>query len=265
LNPAEKVAQKLEVAAKKKMTELTARSFFKEMVDYGFDENDIISFTTEILDLLMRKDKVQESRSSSDPPMYPVNYRQESDGRVVEILGPQLSLKPLCRNDFSLLESWRQEETYLGTLIERVFDLGVEEIFRHYDSERNEFFLVRLREGNPLGFLTYQLDWTDPTRAEMQKFLADRKVRGRGYGRQMTYLWLHYGFTKLNLRKISAKTVDCNLVNINLNRKLGFRFEGHLREEVCLRDSSADVTVMSVLRDQVMEWFESSKEAPETE
>ena len=77
----------MDVAAKKKMAELAARSFFNEMVNYGFDENDVINFTTEILDLLIRKDKSTQHPSPSNPRIYPVNYRQNSNGEIVEILG----------------------------------------------------------------------------------------------------------------------------------------------------------------------------------
>jgi RimJ/RimL family protein N-acetyltransferase len=193
-----------------------------------------------------------------------VEYRRDSGGSVVEIRGPQLSLRPLCRGDLPILERWRKGESYRGTLIEPIFDMGVEEIFRHFNRSDHRFFLVRLKEGDPLGFLTYKMNWTDPTRGEMKKFLALQEHRGRGLGSQMTYLWLHYGFTQLHLRKISAKTVDSNLVNINLNRKLGFQFEGRLKGEVRLHDSFADVTVMSVLRDQVKDLFQlpQGPEAP---
>lgn len=251
----------LEGANKRKVVRITAQSFFDQMLEYGFDEEDIINFTTEILDLLIRKDGFSRPRSTSRARKYPVEYKSDSRGQVVEILGPDLSLSPLREKDLPILEKWREEESYRGTLIERIFTLGTEELFHYFSSERNKLFLVRLKSGAPLGFLTYQLDWTDPTRAELKKFLADKQQRGHGYGSQMTYLWLHYGFTNLNLRKISARTVDSNLVNINLNRKLGFRFEGYLSQEVRLRDSFVDVTVMSVLREQVGDLFEIPTES----
>lgn len=244
----ERYTRKLDDAGRRELVRITARGFFDEMVDYGFDDGDIINFTTEILDLLIQRDRTVPPPPAPAPPAYTIDYRQDSDGRVTGIVGPQLALSPLGESDGPVLEKWRGEAAYRGTLIEHIFHSDLEDTLKDYGSDRGRFFLVRLEGQHPIGFLTYKLSPSDPSRAEMQKFVAEKQQRGRGYGLQMTYLWLHYGFTRLDLRKITARMVDSNLANINLNRKLGFRFEGHLREEVRLGDSLVDITLMSVLR-----------------
>lgn len=242
-------------AKKKEVVRITAKSFFDEMVDYGFNDGDIINFTTAILELLMAPSTGRQSRSTQ--PRYEPSFEYRPDGTVLRIHGPQLTLSRLGSGHLQHLVAWRQSASYRGTLIERVLDADPAEVLRRFDSDLRELFLVLLAEDpTPLGFVTYERDWGDPTRAEMQKFLADKRQRGRGYGTQMTYLWLHYGFHHLGLRKVSARTVDSNLANINLNRKLGFHFEGHLRKEVKLGESFVDVTIMSVLREGFLELFE---------
>lgn len=248
----------LESAKRRQVVQITARSFFDEMVDYGFNERDVIQFTTDILDLLMRSEAIRSPQSVTPPPSYDVQYTEGSDGAVREIIGPHLTLAPLSEGDLPMLQRWREAETFRGTLIERIFEPPVESLPKRFTGAGNHFFLARLEGHDPLGFLTFEQDREAPWHAFMQKFVARRRNRGQGFGTQMTYLWLHYAFTRLGLRKVTARTADSNLVNINLNRRLGFRFEGHLRDEVRLRDEFVDVTVMSVFQHEFLPPVEST-------
>lgn len=241
--------QELTDAKMRQVVKITACSFYQEMVNYGFAEGDIINFTSELLDLLMKDPLTRRSRFEPTGVRYTVDYDVDSSGGVVAVRGPDLMLRPASADDLEVIDRWRKSGAYEGTLIERIMSLEPREILAKHANPANHLHLVHLGDA-AIGFVTYSVDLYDTGRAEMQKFLADRQHRGHGHGTQMTYLWLHHGFTRLSLRKISAQTVDSNLVNINLNRKLGFQFEGRLQQEVRLRDRYVDLTLMSVLRER---------------
>ncbi len=68
---------------------------------------------------------------------------------------------------------------------------------------------------------------------------------------------LTYGFTELELHRIEAALDDRNAPSKNLLLKLGFTYEGNLRQRFLLRDQFLDAHYFGLLKD---EWLERGKE-----
>ncbi len=83
--------------------------------------------------------------------------------------------------------------------------------------------------------------------------LGDRAYWDRGYGTDATRLILGFGFTELNLHRISLTVFDYNARAIQVYRRLGFVEEGRAREFLQRDGRRWDMIFMGLLRS---EWQE---------
>jgi len=109
------------------------------------------------------------------------------------------------------------------------------------------FGIVCTPDGTPFGIVGYLNHDREQRKAELRKLIGDPAMRGKGYGKKATKLWLSYGIHGLRLRKIYLYTFDTNLRNIRLNEELGFKLEGIYRAENIIDGIPKDVIRMGLL------------------
>jgi RimJ/RimL family protein N-acetyltransferase len=80
--------------------------------------------------------------------------------------------------------------------------------------------------------------------------LGDRDYWGQGYGTDATHLILRFGFTELNLHRISLTVFDYNTRALQVYRKLGFVEEGRAREFLQRDGRRWDMIFMGLLRSE---------------
>ncbi|KAK3528822.1 hypothetical protein QTP70_011601 [Hemibagrus guttatus] len=69
-------------------------------------------------------------------------------------------------------------------------------------------------------FLT---DPSDPSLAELEIMIADPSYRGRGYGKEVTRMMMHYGINKLCIKKFEVKIGLENRSSVDMFKKLKFQ------------------------------------------
>ena len=83
--------------------------------------------------------------------------------------------------------------------------------------------------------------------AEFGITIGDLDYRGDGYGRDMLITLIQYGFEELNLNKIWCE-VYSNNDSIHLYRKIGFKDEGTLRQQVFKNGEYLDSHLLGLLK-----------------
>jgi RimJ/RimL family protein N-acetyltransferase len=118
-------------------------------------------------------------------------------------------------------------------------------------------FSIRTIEDDKLiGFVAFEgINWRNAdTFAAIG--IGERDYRGKGYGTDAMRLLLRYGFTEMNLHRISLSVFEYNTWAIRSYEKCGFQHEGCEREFI-LRDGKRwDMLYMGILRS---EWNEMKK------
>lgn len=110
----------------------------------------------------------------------------------------------------------------------------------------NIFGIVTTHDDIPIGCMAYLGFNSDQKKAELRKLIGDPAMRGKGYAKEATQLWIRYGINALKLKKIHLSTFNTDLRNIRLNEDLGFKVEGILRNEICVDGIYHDVLRMSL-------------------
>lgn len=243
--------------------ESVARGFFREADRYGFEQVDYLRFVNAVLGLSMSAASGAAGESAPRSPQPAVTaVKRNGDAaapRSSNGHAPEPCSLPLAddvvrvrafdpASDTHVFGEWMRDDSSAeflraGTMMRR---RSLDEIV---DAPDNILALVTLPDGTPIGATAF-LD-IDPvqSKAEMRKLIGEPALRGRGYGRAATRLWLDFGLHGLRLHKIYINTLNTNLRNIQLNEGLGFRLEGILHDEVYLEGRYHDVLRMAVWGD----------------
>lgn len=154
---------------------------------------------------------------------------------IVSIRGRTTGMRPLNRPDFSLLYEWRSELSTLPswTLAFRRI-VRFEEFVGEMESWLRDavtMIVVDLATGAPAGFArAYHLNPVDGF-AYIMGYAAAPYRRSR-HTAEASALFGRYLFEQFPLRKICSEVFEFNETAVRLNRKLGFRDAGRLRQHV---------------------------------
>jgi RimJ/RimL family protein N-acetyltransferase len=84
--------------------------------------------------------------------------------------------------------------------------------------------------------------------------IGERDLWGKGYGTDAMRVILRYGFSELNLRRVSLDVFEYNPRGIRSYEKAGFVHEGRLRQYLHRSGRRWDLLFMGILRE---EWLSS--------
>ena len=90
----------------------------------------------------------------------------------------------------------------------------------YYQKNRIDYLIFEKTAKKFIGALHFKENKND---IEMGKYIAIPSFLGKKYGSEATLKWIQFGMNKLGLKKIIAITLKKNVININLNKKLGFK------------------------------------------
>ena len=112
-------------------------------------------------------------------------------------------------------------------------------------------FSIHTLDGDKfIGFVAFDsINWTD-----RESFVAigigEPDFWGRGYGSDAMRLMLRYGFTELNLHRVSLSVYAYNPRGIRSYEKCGFKHEGRIRDFILRDGRRSDMLHMGILRSE---------------
>jgi len=239
---------------KKRQYQLMCRALAESVVNQlshsGCDTGQLIEFATEVLDNVTNGKRNNSSAAAAgvvekDHIQDIAWTRSTSAGSQPAVQGPRVSLRLLTVEDVPVLETWSNDDrirkTFSLQLLTQLIASGCSP-----DEQRVDFMVCDER-GHRIGLVClFNID-KRIEEAEIAKLLGDPQAEGKGYAGEATRLVLAYAFDTLNLRRVYLRTSGFNLHNIHLNEKMGFKFEGILRESGILDEERVDVVIMSLL------------------
>jgi RimJ/RimL family protein N-acetyltransferase len=159
---------------------------------------------------------------------------------------------------------WNQDSELTRYLDARLVSLrSAKAISDHFEKELKEpsqveygFTIRALADNLLLGDIGLYVigDWM-PRDAFVGLGIGEREYWGRGYGTDAMKVILRYGFTELNLRRVTLNVFEYNPRAIRSYEKVGFQHEGRLRSAL-LRDGKRwDMLYMGILREEWMKLY----------
>jgi RimJ/RimL family protein N-acetyltransferase len=113
----------------------------------------------------------------------------------------------------------------------------------------NLLFAIRtLAEDKLIGFIAFDgINWTNRD-GYVAIGIGEQDFWSKGYGSDAMQLMLRYGFTELNLHRISLTVFEQNPRGIRSYEKCGFNHEGRIREFLLRDGKRSDMLHMGILR-----------------
>ena len=100
-------------------------------------------------------------------------------------------------------------------------------------------------------------EWRKEHRRGDISYIVAREQRGKGVVSEALGAMLEYGFGHMNLHSVEAGVTPGNDASTRMLQRLGFRLEGHLRENFLTDRGFVDSLIYSLLRSD----WESAREA----
>ena len=164
-----------------------------------------------------------------------------------------IALRPIEARDLDKLNAWQNDAETRDLIMGFRGPVRLEstEDWIRNVTEQNlktrAIFAIR-REGEIAGIAQLQMiDWVQRT-AMMGVYVGDRDARGGGIGEVAVSLILDYGFRALDLHRIGLEVLASNARAKGLYQRLGFVFEGALRQAYQRGGRREDVENWGLLR-----------------
>lgn len=175
------------------------------------------------------------------------------------LLGNRIYLRAMEEKDIPYKVKWINDNEVRKTLN---FDYPISELSTKQwlykitsDNKRKEFIICLLENDEPIGYTgLININYKD-LKAEMYMGIGERKYWGKGYAKETRTILLEYAFMELGLNKIYTYNWINNEKIIGLNKKLGFKIEGTLKDDIFSHGEFRDRVIMGILRDEFLEKF----------
>ena len=80
--------------------------------------------------------------------------------------------------------------------------------------------------------------------------IGEKEYWGKGFAKETRILVLKYAFLELGLKKVYTYNWEKNDKIIGLNKKLGFKIEGTLRQHAFFKGEYRDYVIMGILQEE---------------
>jgi len=238
------------------MLKIITKGFYKELVNYGVHEKDIITISTHLLDLLIKDRLLSKNNNEYYDLLFTTNDIIDEWDVNNRIIIRDLSISPLEPGMCAQVAVWLRNPDIKYNFVSMFPDSenGLQQYFEH---PNNSYFCI-FYCNEPVGVIGADNIDSDSKKLEMKKFIGNTGLQGKGIGKLATFLFLYYAFLILEFNKVYIHTGDTNIRNINLNSKFGFELEGIFFDDVFMRDERRDVVRMGLLKSRWMEIFSAS-------
>jgi len=167
------------------------------------------------------------------------------------LIGERIYLRPLEEGDLDRCHRWINDSGILARLGRRTpmsRAMEREWLAAQYKSDRDLSMAIVVSDGDRhIGNCGFnEIDYHNRS-GVFGILIGERDAWGKGYGPEATRLVLDYGFSELNLHRISLRVHTDNERAIRAYEKAGFRREGVLRESYYRHGVYHDTLIMAIL------------------
>lgn len=246
LNSAQDPDQALARRHHEQMLKLVARSFYREMINYGVAGPDVLSVAGHLLDNVMQFENPAGADEETHRHLFTVADVVDDWAPDRRLKLGEVSISPVEEGAIPQVASWVRAPSIRETF-RPPFPTSIRNLSRYLRDRHREYFLIF--HGPMLaGMIGAEGIDEAPGKLEMRKLIGEPTMHGKGIGKRATFLFLYHTFVIRGFEKIYVHSMDTNIRNLNLNRKFGFELEGVFFQDVLVGPERRDVVRMALLR-----------------
>ena len=171
------------------------------------------------------------------------------------IEGDQIYIRAMELEDVKHKVQWLNDKEVRKSLIYSDYPasvLATEQWLRRVvtDPTRKDFIVCLKSEDVPIGFAGLRNIDRNNQKAESYLGIGAKEYWGRGLGLDIKQALLDYCFDELKLNKIYSQHLVDNQAMIKINKRLGGKEEGVLRQEIWHNGQFRDMVIISILKSE---------------
>lgn len=163
-----------------------------------------------------------------------------------------ITIRPHKKSDIPFRVKWLNNSKiniFVGRQLGKSTTLKKEkEWFDNYLKNKNKKFFTILDNKKPIGFMGLSNINKINKNCDLFIIIGEDDYRGKGIGKIAMNWLINYGFDKLKLHKINLGVVVENKIAIKLYKKLGFKIEGKMIEEMMCKNKYHDIYLMALFK-----------------
>lgn len=251
----------LEVTRKRhaQMLKLVARSFYRELINYGVNGAEVVSVATHLLDNVMQPDIPSRTERESHSHLFTIRDVQDQWGAAKRLELGEVSLRLMSPELVPQVARWLKSAEIRESFYP-AFPESEQALVRYFQAANRDYFSIFHREV-PVGIIGAEAIDAESAKLEMRKLIGDPAMHGKGIGKRATFLFLYHVFLLRNFEKVYVHSMDTNIRNLNLNGKFGFELEGVFLQDVLIQNHRRDVVRMALVRPVWLELFSGTRAA----
>jgi len=160
-----------------------------------------------------------------------------------------LTIAPFPDDDLASMVKWRTDpdvNKYIRAGL-RTLEAVRKWYDEYFSAAENLLFAIRL-EGNLIGYCTIEHIDRDNRKCEVGIVIGEKTHWRKGIGKAALRLLLDRVFSELQMHRVEAIIYEDNAASVNCFTRVGFQFEGRLRQAKRIGGKYGDVLVYGLLR-----------------
>jgi RimJ/RimL family protein N-acetyltransferase len=174
------------------------------------------------------------------------------------IAGKHVALRALEREDLKLMHKWLNDEEIMqwarskpdNTASMESVEKEFEQDLKGENPHRRTFMVIEKKSGKPVGWALIRWWRAFSTTADLGLVIAEKRLRGKGFGTEATSLLVDVAFSQHNMHKAELFTRADNKAAIRAVTKCGFKLEGRHRDEVYFNGKYWDGLTFGLIRNE---------------
>lgn len=166
--------------------------------------------------------------------------------------GSKVLLKPIEKSDLNSVIEIHQDLEGMSLLLGNLYPVNSTNVEKWIDSLYNQdqkrkivFGIYEKTNLQMVGYLSIKdIDYI--SRTGYFGIIMRKGFRGKGYSKEAITIFFNYLKKYIGIRKITLQVLAININAIELYKKLGFKEEGLLKEQVFINEKYEDLLIMSL-------------------
>lgn len=238
---------------REQMLKLIARSFYKELTNYGVNKAQILTVAEHLLDNVQQERAPTNREGEYYNQLFTIKDVQDEWTTSKRLTMQEVSISPMKPGLVPQIATWLKgsaiRESFYPCFPDSARQLG-----RYFQDSSREYFSIFYHQ-DVAGIIGAENLDTESAKLEMRKLVGDPGLHGKGIGKRATFLFLYYVFVIRKFEKVYIHSMDFNVRNISLNSKFGFELEGVFLEDALIDQKRRDVVRMALAGPVWLELF----------
>ena len=173
------------------------------------------------------------------------------EGKTALIEGKRTKMRPIERKDLKYTLEWANDPEisyYTGYMFPISMEMEEKWYERILAAEDRRTFIIETKNNEVIGLTAIlNIDWKN-RKAELSMLIGNKKMWGKGYGRESVRTMLNHIFNNMGMNKVYGRIIDYNQAALKMDLGAGYSQEGYIKEDILIQGEFHDRYLIGITK-----------------